>query len=159
MHALVFTGVILLMLLGLVGTFLPVLPGTGLIFLGVFLYGLYDHFQVVTAQFVAAMFALTLLAMATDYLAGALGAKRVKATRAGIIGAAVGGIVGLFALGPLGLLVGPFVGAVTGEVAAGQSSRQAFRVGFATVLGVAGGMILKGIIGITMIVLFVFRVT
>lgn len=155
----VLVGVIVLMLLGLVGTFLPVLPGTGLIFLGIFLYGLYDHFQVVTGQFVAAMLALTLLAMATDYLAGALGARRVKASRAGVIGAALGGLVGLFALGPVGLIVGPFVGSVTGEVASGRPSNQAFRVGFATVLGVAGGMILKATIGLAMIVLFVLRVT
>jgi len=159
LRVLVLVGVFLLMALGLVGTFLPVLPGTGLIFLGIFLYGLYDHFQVVTGQFVALMLALTVLAMVTDYLAGALGAKRVKASRAGIVGATLGGIVGLFALGPVGLFIGPFLGAVTGEVASGRSSRQAFRVGFASVLGAAGGMLLKALIGIAMVILFVFRVT
>jgi uncharacterized protein YqgC (DUF456 family) len=158
-QVLVLAGVILLMLLGLVGTFLPVLPGTGLIFLGIFLYGLYDHFQVIGPDFVAAMFGLALLAMATDYLAGAAGARRVKASRAGIVGAALGSIVGLFALGPLGLIVGPFVGAITGEVASGRTANQAVRVGVATVVGVMGGMVLKAAIGLTMIVLFVFRVT
>lgn len=159
MQVLVLVGVILLMLLGLVGTFLPVLPGTGLIFLGIFLYGLYDHFQVVTGQFVAAMFGLTLLAMSTDYLAGALGARRVRASRAGILGATVGGIVGLFALGPVGLFLGPFLGAITGEVASGRTAQQAIRVGVATVFGVMGGMLLKAAVGLTMIVLFVLRVT
>ncbi len=159
MHALVLAGVILLMLLGLAGTFLPVLPGTGLIFLGILLYGLYDQFQVITGEFMAAMAALALLAMATDYLAGAVGARRVKATRAGYLGAVVGGIVGIFTLGPIGLLVGPFLGAITGEVASGRTARQAVRVGVATVVGVMGGMLLKAAIGITMIVLFIFRIT
>jgi uncharacterized protein YqgC (DUF456 family) len=156
---LVLIGVFLLMALGLVGTFLPILPGTGLIFLGVLLYGFYDHFQVVTGPFVALMLALTILAVVTDYLAGALGAKRVKASRAGVLGATLGGIVGVFAFGPPGLLVGPFLGAVTGEVAAGCSARQAFRVGFASVLGAAGGVLVKVLIGVTMIIMFIFRVT
>lgn len=159
MQFLVLAGVILLMLLGLVGTFLPVLPGTGLIFLGILLYGLYDHFQVVSGQFVAAMFALTLLAMVTDYLAAALGAKKVQASRAGMVGATLGGVVGLFALGPIGLFVGPFLGAITGEVASGRTARQAVRVGVATVVGVMGGMLLKGAIGVAMIAMFVLRVT
>ncbi len=159
MQVLVLAGTILLMLLGLVGTFLPVLPGTGLIFLGIFLYGLYDHFQVVSADFVAAMFGLTVLAMATDYVAGVLGARRVDASRAGTVGAAVGGVVGLFAFGPIGLILGPFLGAVTGEAASGRTARQALRVGVATVFGIMGGIILKAGIGLAMIVLFVLRVT
>jgi len=158
-RALVLAGVIVIMLLGLLGTFLPVLPGTGLIFLGVFLYGLYDHFQVVSWAFAGAMAGLTLLAAATDYLAGAVGARRVKASRAAVVGAGVGGIVGLFALGPFGVILGPFVGAVTAEVAAGRSSRQAFRVGVATVLGIAGGTAVKVLIGLVMIALFLLRVS
>ncbi len=159
MKALILVGVFLLMFVGLVGTFLPVLPGTGLIFVGILLYALYDHFQVVTANFVAAMFALMLLSIAVDYLAGAVGAKRVKASRAGVVGATVGGVVGIFALGPIGLILGPFVGAILGEAAAGRTASQAVKVGFATVLGVMGGMLLKGLIGLTMIVLFILRVT
>ncbi|MCL6581526.1 MAG: DUF456 domain-containing protein [Firmicutes bacterium] len=159
MTVLVFIGVFLLMLLGLVGTFVPVLPGTGLIFLGIFLYALYDRFQVVTGPFVAAMFALTLLTMATDYVAGALGARRVQASRAGILGAALGGVVGLFIFGPVGIIVGPLLGAVTGEVASGRTMNQALRVGVATVVGTAGGMVLKAAVGLAMILLFVLRVT
>jgi uncharacterized protein YqgC (DUF456 family) len=158
-HALVIAGVVLLMLLGLVGIFLPMLPGTGLIFGGILLYGLYDGFQTVTGEFVAAMAGLALLATATDYVAGAVGARRVRATRAGYLGAVVGGIVGVFTLGLVGLFVGPFLGAVTGEVAGGRTARQAVRVGLATVMGVMGGMLLKAAIGVTMIVLFIFRVT
>lgn len=159
MQVLVITGVVLLMLLGLVGTFLPVLPGTGLIFGAILLYGLYEQFQVITGQFIAVMAILALMAMATDYLSGALGAKRVKATRAGYLGATLGAIVGIFALGPVGLIVGPFVGAVTGEVASGRSAQQAMRVGVGTVLGVMGGMLIKAIIGVAMIVMFVLRIT
>jgi len=155
----VLAGVILLMLLGLVGTFLPVLPGTGLIFGAIVLYGLHDRFQVVSGEFVAAMGALALLAMATDYLAGLVGARRVRATRAGYVGALLGAVVGVVVFGPIGLIVGPFLGAVTGEVASGRTARQAVRVGTATVIGVMGGMVLKAAIGLTMIVLFVMRVT
>jgi len=158
-EVLVLAGVILLMLLGLVGTFLPVLPGTGLILGAVVLYGLYDHFQVVSAEFVALMGALFLLSMATEYLAGAVGARRVRASRAGTVGAVLGSIVGLVLIGPLGLIVGPFAGAVAGEAASGRSSRQAMRVGVATVIGVMGGMLIKAVIGVTMIVLFVMRIT
>lgn len=159
MQVLVLAGVVLLMLLGLVGTFLPVLPGTGLIFGAILLYGLYEQFQLITGQFLAVMAILALLAMATDYLSGALGAKRVKATRAGYLGATLGAIVGIFALGPIGLIVGPFLGAVTGEVASGRSAEQAMRVGIATVLGVMGGMLIKAAIGVTMIVMFILRIT
>jgi len=159
LHILVLIGVIVLMVLGLIATFIPVLPGNWLVFLGVFLYGLYDHFQVVTWPFVGVVLVLTLLATVLDYLAGLVGARRVKASRSGEVGAVVGGIVGIFVFGPLGVVLGPFLGAITGEVAAGRSSREAFRVGFGAVVGVMGGVLIKVLIAGAVIVMFILRVT
>jgi len=159
LDVLVLAGVFLLMLLGLVGTFLPVLPGTGLILGAVVLYGLYDHFQAISPAFVALMGALFLFSAAVEYLAGAVGARRVRASRAGTTGAVLGGIVGLILIGPLGLILGPFAGAVAGEAATGRSANQALRVGVAAVVGVMGGIVIKAVIGVTMVVLFIMRIT
>ena len=118
-----------LIVVGVVGTFLPVLPGAALVFGGMLLGAWIDGFQRVGWITLVILGVLTLLVFVVDIVSGLLGAKRVGASKLAIAGAAIGTVVGMF-FGLVGILVAPFVGAVVGEVIARGQLAPAARVGF-----------------------------
>jgi len=143
-----------LMVLGLAGTVLPALPGTGLMLVGIALAAWIDDFTRVSTATVWVVFALAVVSIALDYVAGLLGAKKVGASRQAVIGAAIGTIVGLF-MGIVGVLFMPLVGAAAGEYLARRDHQGAVKVGVATWIGVTLGMIAKVVIAFVMIGIFV----
>ncbi len=148
----------LLALVGLAGIVLPALPGLPLVFAGMLLAAWADGFTRVGVATLVVLGVLTLLSMAVDFWAAALGARRVGASRLAIAGALIGTLAGLF-LGPVGLFAGPFVGAVVGELLHGRSIApsgigQATRVGIGTWLGMVFGIALKLMLAFAMIGLF-----
>jgi len=150
---------IVLLGLGLAGIILPALPGLPLIFLGMLLYGYATGFAAVDTGFLLLMLLLTLAGTGLDYLAAAVGAKKFGASRAGALGALLGGIAGIFVLPPFGIILGPFAGAFLGEyIAAQKSTGQAARAGVGTVLGIVAGSVLKMILAILMLVMFIARI-
>lgn len=142
---------------GLAGIVVPAIPGSLLIWIGFLLYGIATEFARVTPGFLAATFILVIVSFGVDYIAGIIGARRYGASGAGVWGSVVGGLLGVFAFGPVGLFLGPFVGAVIGEALAGRSLEQAFRSGLGSVIGLVGGTIFKGLVSLTMFVMFVFK--
>lgn len=142
-----------LMLAGVVGTFLPVLPGAALVFGGMLLAAWIDDFQRIGWITLAILGVLTALVFVIDAVAAVLGAKRVGASRLAIVGATVGTIVGLF-FGIVGLLLAPFAGAVLGELIARGRIEHATRVGFGTWLGMAVGALAKIAVVLAMLGLF-----
>ncbi len=148
----------ILVLAGLAGIILPALPGIPLIFTGMLLAAWTDGFDKVGVGLLVALGVLTLLSVAVDFWAAAVGAKRVGASRLAIIGAVVGTFAGLF-FGPLGLFVGPFAGAVAGELLHGRRLDAggvglATKVGFGTWLGIVFGIALKLMLAFAMLGLF-----
>jgi uncharacterized protein YqgC (DUF456 family) len=143
----------LLVLIGLAGIVLPALPGVILIFAGLALAAWAEGFQYVGAGTLTILGVLSLLAWSLDWLAGSLGARHFGASRQAIVGAMLGALVGLF-FGPLGILVGPFLGAVIGELLARRDLGQAGRAGVGAWLGLLLGVVAKLAISITMIGLF-----
>lgn len=141
---------ILLVLTGVAGTLLPVLPGVPLVFAGLWLAAWIDGYLQVSGWTIVLLGVLTLLSFAVDFAASALGAKRVGASRQAISGAVIGTVVGLF-FGIPGLLIGPFAGAVVGELMAQRTLEQATAVGFATWVGLLLGTIAKLALALTMI--------
>ncbi|MFZ5639149.1 MAG: DUF456 domain-containing protein [Bacillota bacterium] len=154
MEELVFWLVIIIMALGVLGTFLPVLPGAPLIFLAALGYGLYEGFRQVTPLTLVILFVLMGLTLLIDYLAGVVGAKKYGATRWGTWGAFFGGVLGVVFFSIVGLILGPLVGAIVGELLAGRKPSEALRVGLGTILGLAGGAVLKFVIALSMFILF-----
>ncbi len=142
-----------LIFLGVLGTFLPVLPGAALVFAGMLLAAWIDHFQRIGWITLTILGALMVLVFVIDIVAGLLGAKRVGASRLALVGAAVGTIVGMF-FGIVGILVAPFIGAVVGELIARGQLEPAARVGFATWLGMAVGALAKIAIVLAMLGIF-----
>lgn len=143
----------LLVVAGLVGTILPVLPGALLVFGGLYLAAWADGFARVGAVGLAIIAALGLLALAVDFAASVLGAKRVGASPQALAGAALGGLVGLF-LGIPGLILGPFLGAVAGELLARRGLLQAGKVGLGTWLGLLFAAIAKLALAFLMVATF-----
>lgn len=133
---------VLLVIAGLAGTVLPVLPGVGLVFGGLLLAAWADDFQRVGAVTLVVLGLLTALAVAADFIASALGAKRLGASPRAVAGATVGAIVGIF-FGLPGLVLGPFVGAVAGELSANRQLLHAGRAGLGTWLGLLLGSVAK----------------
>jgi uncharacterized protein YqgC (DUF456 family) len=144
-----------MVLAGLAGSVLPALPGVPLVFGGLLVAAWADDFQRVGWVTLTLLGLLTLLSFVIDFAATALGAKRVGATKLAIVGAAVGAIGGLF-LGIPGLILGPFIGAVAGEMISHGKIEQAGKVGIATWVGLLFGTLAKLALVFTMIGIFLF---
>jgi hypothetical protein len=149
---------LLIMFVGLAGTILPMLPGGPLIVLGMLVYGAFEGFEVFSPTFWVGQVILLMLVFAVDYLAGAIGAQKYGGSKASVWGSIVGGLVGIFVLGPFGILLGPFLGAIIGELLSNKPLEQAVKVGVGTLLGFAGGALVKLIIEIGMIIWFLLVV-
>jgi uncharacterized protein YqgC (DUF456 family) len=158
MSTIIIMATIALMLIGLIGSVLPFIPGSPLILLGAFIYAWYTDFLVVTWGTLVILLLLTVLSQILDYLASILGAKKFGASRWGMSGAFLGGIIGLFSGGILGILIGPFIGALLLELLHGQDLPASLKIGLGTLVGFLGGAIGKIIIALTMIGIFLVKI-
>ena len=143
----------LLILTGLVGLVAPLLPGTILIFAGVAFAAWAEDFSRISGLTVGFLASLTALAWILEYVAGLLGAKAAGASRAALVGAAVGTVLGVVS-GFWGLLFFPLVGAFAGEFYARGNALGAGRVSLATWIGILVGTIAKVAIGFMMVGIF-----
>jgi uncharacterized protein YqgC (DUF456 family) len=143
-----------LIVAGLAGTVLPVLPGTVLVWAGIVLGAWIDDFQRVGTTNLVVVTVLAALAWVLDYVAGLLGARRAGASRQALLGAAIGTVVGLF-MGVVGVLFMPLVGAALGEYLAQKDQHRAVKVGVATWLGIMVGLVAKVVLAFVMVGLFV----
>ena len=142
-----------LVIAGFAGTILPVLPGTLLVFGGLFLAAWADHFTRVGAVGLTVIGVLGALAFVADFLASLMGAKRAGASPKALAGAGLGGMVGMF-FGIPGLLLGPFLGAVLGELYARRDLLRAGKVGIGTWLGLLLAAIMKLLLACLMVATF-----
>jgi uncharacterized protein YqgC (DUF456 family) len=147
----------IVMLVGLAGSALPVLPGAPLVLAAVVGHRLWFGAHGVGNVVLALLVGLMLLSLLLDYAAILLGAKKLGATWRGMVGAVVGAVAGLF-FGPVGILVGPFLGAVLFELAGGRKWREAGRAGGGAFLGFLVGVVGKVGCCTAMIVLFTVNV-
>ena len=142
-----------LVIAGFAGTILPVLPGTLLVFGGLFLAAWADHFTRVGTVGLTVIGVLGALAFVADFLASLMGAKRAGASPKALAGAGLGGMVGMF-FGIPGLLLGPFLGAVLGELYARRDLLRAGKVGIGTWLGLLLAAIMKLLLACLMVATF-----
>jgi uncharacterized protein YqgC (DUF456 family) len=131
-----------LILVGLAGAIVPALPGIPLIFGGLWLVAGVDHYRHVGLWWLVGIGAVGAIGLTADLLAGALGAKRVGASKQAVWGALAGTLIGLL-FGVPGLLMGPFLGAVLGELGAGNSAMRSTQVGMGAWLGLILGTLIK----------------
>jgi len=142
-----------LIVVGLAGAVVPVLPGIPLIFGGMWLIAGIDGYRHLGRWWLIGIGSLAALGVIVDLMAGALGAKRVGASPRAVTGALIGTVLGLF-FGLPGLLLGPFLGAAVGELVAGKDLQRSTHVGVGATLGFLFGAIVKLVVSLTMLGLF-----
>jgi uncharacterized protein len=147
---------IVLMVVGLIGTILPALPGVILVFAGAFVGAWVDDFTKVPVWVIVLLAVLAVIAWVTDYVATLLGAKKAGASKLALLGAAIGTILGIF-MGLIGVLFMPLVGAALGQYLSEKNSTNAAKVGIATWLGLLVGTVVK--IAIVFMMLGIFWVS
>jgi len=149
---------IVLFAVGLIGTVLPVIPGTTIILAAAIIHRMMlGAEKSIGWRSIAILLLLTLATYALDFLSGYLGAKYFGATKWGAFGAVIGALVGIV-FGIIGLFIGPVIGAITGEFIAGKRLIDAGRAGWGSLLGNLGGMIGKLVIALVMITIFLTTV-
>jgi uncharacterized protein YqgC (DUF456 family) len=149
---------IALFAVGLIGTVVPILPGTTIILAGAVIHRMMlGPAKSIGWTTLGLLVLLTLATYLLDFLSSYFGAKYFGATKWGTIGAILGALAGLF-FGIIGLFVGPVIGAVTGEFIAGKRAVAAGKAGWGSLLGHLGGMIGKLVIALGMITIFLMTV-
>jgi uncharacterized protein len=146
----------LLIIIGAIGSFLPILPGPPLSFAGLWLYAWSTNYEKLTPTTLIVFAVLTILTMVVDFIAPALGAKGYKASRYGTIGSFVGAFLGIFVMGPIGIIVGPFIGGFIGEFIFAKSLKQAGNVALGSLVGFAIGSLFKAAVIVGMLVYFIY---
>src|SRR5215217_7354108 len=142
---------IVVMAIGLIGTVLPVLPGTTIILAAAILHRIFvGADQGMSWWGLGGLVVLTLVSYGLEFLSSYFGAKYFGATRWGVAGAVIGGLIGIFT-GFVTLLVLPIIGAILGELIAGKRLVKAGKAGWGTLLGSLAGMIAKLAIGLAMV--------
>ncbi|WP_460878914.1 DUF456 domain-containing protein [Rhodanobacter koreensis] len=143
----------LLIVGGLAGSVLPSLPGIPMIFGGIWLVAAVDDYRHLGLWWLLIIGTLGGIGVIVDFVASTLGAKRVGASKRALWGASLGTLVGMF-FGIPGLLFGPFLGALAGELASGTSVLRSAHVGIGTWLGLLFGTLVKLVLSFVMVGLF-----
>lgn len=142
MNAALITIAIILLIAGLVGCIVPALPGVPLSYVALVLLRFTSYGDAVSNRLLIIWAVVTVLVTALDYIVPAWGTKRFGGSKWGTWGSTIGVIAGLF-LGPWGIIIGPFVGAVVFELIGGKPSRDAIRAGWGSFIGLLTGTIIK----------------
>ena len=148
---------VIVMMMGVLGSLIPVLPGIPLVFVAALVHRMIFGDAGASTPVLAVMGALMIFSMVLDALGTMVGARKLGATWRGMIGAMAGGVVGLFFI-PFGLVLGPFIGAILGELTGGRGRDAAIKAGSGAVLGLLLGALGKVVCGVIMIILFLASV-
>lgn len=146
-----------LLLLGLAGTLVPFLPGTPLIVVAALVHGIAYDWVPMTPWRLVLLGVLSAAGYVLHYVAGGLGARRAGGSMWAVVGALVGGVVGLF-FGIPGLLLGPPLGAIGGELLRGGDLQTSVRTGIAAFIGMVAGAVANFALAVMMIGLFLWWV-
>ena len=146
----------ILIFLGIIGCFLPVLPGPPLGFVGILLlhFSTYGNFPTATLVILGVVVALVSV---LDYFVPIWGTKKFGGSKLGVAGSVAGLLIGIFFFPPFGIIVGPFLGAVAGELVNGDDLPKAVKSGFGSFLGYIFGTGIKLAVTIVMAYYYVER--
>lgn len=146
-----------LMIVGILGSFLPVLPGVPVSWLGLLVLHLAPSIPM-NYWFLGITFVVAALIYALNWIIPALGTKRFGGSRSGMIGATIGLVVGIIAPIPLGIIIGPFIGAFIGEVINKSDRRSALRAAFGSFIGFLASSFMEFMVALAFLLLFVWKV-
>ena len=146
---------ILLVVIGIAGTILPMLPGVPLVYAGLLLAAWHDSFDKVSILTMVIIGIVALLAWAVDFVASIMTAKKVGASKYALWGAGIGALVGILG-GIPGLIIGPAIGAIIGELITHKDAAKATTVGIAAGLGFVLALAVRIVLALTMLAVFAY---
>lgn len=133
---------LLLLLAGIAGCFLPVLPGPPLAWLSLLILQLKEE-QPFNTDFLLLWAAIVVGVTILDYFIPVWGTKKFGGTKFGVWGSAIGVVIGIFIFPPIGIIIGPFIGALIGELVSGKDAQQALRSAWGSFIGFLAGTLMK----------------
>lgn len=146
----------LFIVLGLLGSLLPVLPGPPLSWLGLLILNFTNSIQMSTSLLVVTG-VIAIIILILDYIIPAVGTKKFGGSRNGMIGTTIGLVIGLLSPIPGGIIIGPFIGAFIGEMMNKNDSKLAFKAAIGSFLGFLASTFIKIIIGIIYLGIYVSK--
>jgi len=138
---------VILLLLGIIGCLVPMLPGPPLSFAALLLLQFTSR-SPFTEEFLVMWGLITVAVTVLDYWVPIYGTKKLGGTKWGVWGAAIGLIIGLFVFPPFGIFTGPLIGALLGELIAGQDFSKALRSALGSFVGFVAGTIMKLVVSV-----------
>lgn len=140
---------------GLVGTVLPLMPGVPVIFLGLFLAAAVSKFSFISTATIVILFVLAAISVLVDYLSGFLGAKYAGSSLFGLLGAIIGVIFGVSVFGLIGVLIGPAIGVFVFDLLSRREIKKSSKVATYTFFSTVAGIITNVVLAVLMIGIFV----
>jgi uncharacterized protein YqgC (DUF456 family) len=147
----------ILMILGLLGSFLPVLPGIPLSWLGLLLLHLTQAIAM-NYSFLGVTLLIAIIIFALQYAIPALGTRYLGGSKAGMIGATIGLVAGIFIPIPFAILIAPFVGAYLGEIINKTDSRSALKAASGSFIGLLASTFMELVVTFIFLLLFVYKI-
>lgn len=145
------------LLAGLMGCFLPILPGPPLSYVGLWVLQLKEA-PPFNTKFLIIWAVVTVVVTALDYLIPAFGTKKFGGSKKGVWGSLIGLMLGVIFFPPFGIILGPILGAIVGELIDGKEMASAVRSGMGSFIGFLLGTLLKLVASVLMIYHFVIAV-
>lgn len=148
---------LILCIIGLLGSFVPIIPGPITSWFGLLVINFTSttelNYSFLLISFMIAVFVFTL-----DIIIPIIGLKKFGGTKKGMIGATIGLLLGLFILGPLGIIIGPFVGALSGEISGELKLGKAVKASIGTLIGFIAGVTMKFSISLVYFIFYLIEV-
>lgn len=144
-------------ILGIIGSFLPVLPGPLTSWVGLLVFHLTDVIPM-NWTFLDLTLFVAIFIWILDYIIPAAGTKRFGGSRAGMIGTSIGLVIGLFSPIPGGIIIGPFVGALIGEIINKSTFDKSLKAAFGSFLGFLASTFIKFVVALIFFGLFIGKI-
>lgn len=156
MDILLIVAAAILLILGILGSFLPILPGIPLSWLGLLLFHLTSTVPM-DYTFLSITLLVAIIIFALQYAIPALGTKYLGGSKRGMIGATLGLIAGIFIPIPFAILIAPFVGAYLGEILNKSNSRHALRAASGSFVGLIASAFMEFVVAGIFLLLFIYK--
>lgn len=147
-----------LFMVGLLGAFIPAVPGVGLVYAGILVYAIVDGFSNIAVSTIIWFGIVALLASGASYVGSALGTKQGGGGMRALWGTILGAIIGTVTIGPIGIFVGAFIGALVGALMEGQTPEKAMKVAAMSVAGIIGGSLIQFLLSVALIIAFLVAI-
>ena len=144
---------LLFCIIGIIGSFIPIIPGPITSWMGLLLLH-FTSFVPIEIYFLIGSFLIAITVFILDLIIPIIGLKKLGGTKKGLVGATIGLVIGFF-LGPIGILTGPFIGALSGELMNNLSYKKAIKASLGTLIGFLAGMAMKFTVSFIFLIIYI----